>query len=97
MSYLRRLADQIRAGIPKPLVPPDSDDLFLLYAVLARAKGTGVQPQDVHDAWVAWMESRGRSHESMVPFADLPASTRAEDNPFVKAIHMTAQHRDPPE
>lgn len=94
MSYLRRTAAAIRSAVPAGLVPADSDDLFLMYAVLARAKGVTVQPQDVHDAWVAWMESRGESHESMVPFADLPAATREEDNPFVKAIREAAERRD---
>jgi hypothetical protein len=65
-----------------------------LYAVLARVKGRDVRPEDVHDAWVAWMQSHGRSHSSMVPFALLPQEKRDEDNPFVRAIRETAQPRD---
>ncbi len=87
MTYLHNLADAIRSQVPEHLVPPDSDSLFVIYAVLARAKPDGVTAQDVHDAWVAWMAGRGESHASMVPFEELPADVKAEDTPFVDAIN----------
>lgn len=90
MSYLRNVADAIRSEVPERLIPPDSNDLFLLYAVLARAKGHATTVEDVHDAWTAWMESRGEAHRSMVPFQQLPESVQAEDAPFVDAIHAVA-------
>lgn len=93
MTYLQKLASRIRRAVPPDLIPADADHLFLLYAVLARAKGRDVQPEDVHDAWVAWMHSRAEAHESMVPFRDLTADKQAEDNPFVRAIRDVA---DPP-
>ena len=86
MTYLNQLADQIRAAVPPHLVPNNAGELFLLYALLARAKGSKVMPEDVHDAWVAWMQSRGQTHPSMVPFAQLPSPKRDEDDPFVRAI-----------
>jgi len=74
-------------------VPDDSDELFLLYAVLARVAGTHVTNEDVHDAWVAWMASRGKHHGSMVPFDELPAHVRDEDAPFADAIRSAAAER----
>lgn len=94
MSYLRDIADRIRSTVPRELVPDDADDLFLIYAVLGKAKGAAVTGRDVHDAWTAWMEMRGEDHESMVPFESLPASVRAEDSPFVVAIRAACpEHR----
>lgn len=87
MTYLDRLAHRIREEVPEGVgVPEESSDLFRLYALLGRVKGTAVTARDVHDAWVIWMQSRGESHESMVPFESLDAKTRAEDGPFVLAI-----------
>ncbi len=43
--------------------------------------------EDVHDAWVVWMEAMGRSHRSMIPFDRLDDRSRAADEPFVLAIH----------
>lgn len=87
MSYLTEDASRIRAYLPAGTdVPAGADDLFLIYAVLGRAKGTTVTAEDVHDAWVAWMETQGEKHRSMQPFADLNPETQAEDEPFADAI-----------
>jgi hypothetical protein len=91
MSYLRQLSEAIRAEVPARVVPEGADDLFLIYAVLARAKGETVMLEDVHDAWTAWMEIGGQHHESMVPFEQLPDPVRAEDRPFVAAIRTVAR------
>ena len=88
MSYIRILAKAIRAEVPAELVPPDADDLFLVYAALAAAKGDRVGAEDVHHAWVAWMEMRGETHQSMVTFSRLPEAVRDEDDPFVRAIRL---------
>ena len=69
----------------------DTSDLFLAYAVLLLAKGEAVTREDVHNSWVAWMESKGEEHESMVPFAELPLGTQGEDSPFVLAIRSVAR------
>ncbi len=90
MSYLRDLAEEIRSELPHKLVPDDADDLFLVYAVLVLVKGKDVTAEDVHNAWVAWMEIRGEHHESMMRFADLARGVRAEDDPFVTAIRTVA-------
>jgi hypothetical protein len=87
MSYLRELSEAIRAEVPPPLIPEGAEDLFLIYAVLARVKGSRVTAEDVHDAWTAWMEIHRRQHESMVPFDQLSWDVRDEDRPFVEAIH----------
>jgi hypothetical protein len=79
------------------LTLPDDDTsaLFLTYAVLLLAKGQEVTRADVHNAWVAWMIGKGETHESMVPFAELPPQTQAEDSPFMVAIRTVAQKREP--
>ena len=69
--------------------------LFLLYAVLLLAKGEDVTREDVHNAWVAWMEFNGEEHKSMVPFTELPPDTQAEDSPFVIAIRSVARKLTP--
>lgn len=86
MSYIRRLAKAIRDRVPAELVPPDSEDLFLIYAALGRTRGDATSARDVHDAWVAWMEIHRRRHRSMRPFEELPNEVRREDEPFVEAI-----------
>lgn len=91
MTYLHELAVQIRAEVADDLVPLASDSLFLVYAVLLRAKAEQVTAEDVHDAWVAWMIGRGEQHDSMVPFPDLPPEVKSEDLPFVEAIKAVAR------
>jgi hypothetical protein len=92
VTYLDLLAGAIHDAVPSEALPgEDTADLFRLYAVLLLAKGEGVTPEDVHNAWVAWMASKGEDHESMVPFADLPDETQTEDSPFVVAIRSVAQ------
>ena len=76
---------------PSALPDDDTSNLFLLYAVLLLAKGDAVTHEDVHNAWVAWMGSKGEEHESMVPFTELPPGTQGEDSPFVLAIRSVAR------
>lgn len=94
MSYLDADAELIRSCLPKDTgVPKNSDDLFLLYAVLMRAKGAGTQAADVHDAWSAWMSRIEPDHESIRPFDQLAPSVQEEDAPFLTAIHSAARAR----
>lgn len=94
MSYVAELAEAIRAKVPAKLVPSEGGELlFLLYAVLLLSKGTAVTREDVHHAWSAWMTYRRQAHESLVPFDKLQASTKAEDEPFVRAIRGVAIDR----
>ena len=89
--YLREDAKRIKEALPNGTeVPEDADDLFLLYAVLLRAKGPAVTAADVHDAWVAWTAGREPHHSALVPYEDLPIETRAEDEPFADAIRRAA-------
>jgi hypothetical protein len=90
MNYLEAIAERIQRALPDGTLPEDAEALLLTYAVLARAKGTATTAEDVHDAWTAWMSARGEQHESMRPFSDLPAETKREDEPFVRAIHVAA-------
>ena len=90
MNYLVEIANRIRASLPHKSVPENSDDLFLMYAVLACAVGTATTAENVHDAWTAWMATRGEDHDSMIPFAKLPASVQREDEPFAEAIRRVA-------
>ncbi|MFS0729625.1 hypothetical protein ABC270_06020 [Curtobacterium sp. 1P10AnD] len=94
-TYLKRDADLIRACLPDGVEEPDgSEPLFLMYAVLLRAKGVDTTASDVHDAWSAWMIGVDPDHESIRPFSELDAETRGEDGPFLVAIRRAAQKRD---
>jgi hypothetical protein len=95
MTYLNELAAEIQNAVPPDALPhEDTSNLFLIYAVLLLAKGVAVTGKDVHNAWVAWMESKKEEHEAMVPFDELPPSTRAEDSVFVEAIRRVARERE---
>lgn len=94
MTYLAALAEEIRREVARDALPDeDTSALFLAYAVLALAKGADVTREDVHNAWVAWMASKGEQHDSMRPFAELPPDTQAEDSPFVIAIRNVARRQ----
>lgn len=94
MTYLDALADEIRGAVAADALPDeDTSSLFRIYAVLLLAKGGEVTREDVHNAWVAWMLDKGRTHESLVPLAELSAETQAEDSPFVVAIRAIARRR----
>ncbi|MGJ6969655.1 DUF7701 domain-containing protein [Streptosporangium sp. G11] len=94
MSYLDADAHLIRSLLPAGAAPPDdAAGLFVLYAVLLRAKGEEVSAEDVHDAWSAWMSTRDPGHPALVPFADLPLSSRAADEPYAVAIRAAASQR----
>lgn len=97
MNYIDALAAEIREEVPSGSLPGENtEDLFRIYAVLLLAKRASVTRGDVHDAWVAWMAMRGEQHESMAPFDELPAATRAEDSAFVQAIRrVAARHQHP--
>lgn len=95
MNYLQAIAEEIRHAVPRDALPDEETaDLFLAYAVLLLAKDGQVTGEDVHNAWVAWMVGRGEQHESMRPFAELPAETQAEDSPFVVAIRTIARRHE---
>ena len=89
-SYIAELADRIQSRVPDDRIPADSWSLFLMYAVLARAKGTDVTSEDVHDAWVAWCDTQGLDNPNTVPFAHLDARTQAKDDVFTTAIRLAA-------
>ena len=94
MSYLGADAALIRELLPPEARPPsDADDLFLLYAVLMRAKGEQVTAADVHDAWAAWTEPRNPAHAALVPFDELTPAVQREDEPYVQAIQAAARTR----
>jgi len=92
-SYIRELAQQIRAKVDQSALPDQGlDDLFDSYAVLALAKGAAVTNEDVHDAWSAWATKYDSQNDSLVPFDQLPADKQAEDSRFVEAIHEISRH-----
>lgn len=92
LNYIERDAALVREHLPEGTeVPSDTEELFRIYAVLMRAKGTDTQASDVHDAWSAWMTASDPEHDSIRPFADLDAETRSEDGPFLLAIRRAAQ------
>ncbi|WP_456283476.1 DUF7701 domain-containing protein [Microbacterium sp. JZ101] len=90
-TYLEHDAELIKGCLPDGAEAPEgSDALFLMYAVLMRAKGGDTTASDVHDAWSAWMIGVDPGHESIRPFEDLDAETRGEDSPFLVAIKKAA-------
>ena len=95
MTYLDQTARAIRDRVPSHLLPNEEgvDELFRLYALLARVKGADVTAEDVHDAWSLWMREREGGHASIKPFDELDPSTRREDLPFVEAIRAVAGER----
>src|SRR5947207_2849054 len=85
--YLDDIASAIRSRIPAGRLPEgNSDELFRLYAVLLRAKGSSITESDVHDAWSAWMSIRNVDHESLVEYSKLDDSVRRQDRIFATAI-----------
>jgi hypothetical protein len=91
MSYLDDIASAVKKAVPGGVeVPDDAHELFVLYAVLVRTCGQRTTARNVHDAWSAWMGARDPSHESLVPFEDLPPEVQAEDTPFVLTIRTVA-------
>lgn len=93
-TYLDEDANLIRSLLPTGMtVPDDAHDLFILYAVLMRAKGERVSRSDVHDAWCAWKQQRTRSHRAFVPFVELDEATQNADLPYVHAIRAAARVR----
>lgn len=92
MTYLDSTAAAIKAHVPEDKLPdePRLDELFRLYALLARVKGTEVTAEDVHDAWSLWMLGEDDDHESIKPYRELDPATRREDRPFLDAIRSVA-------
>ncbi|MEO3930974.1 hypothetical protein ABGB07_45110 [Micromonosporaceae bacterium B7E4] len=92
--YLLDDAELIRSFVSDDLVPPESDVLFLLYAVLMRAKGIDVTASDVHDAWAAWAFGTGDfENASLIPYANLAKEKQMQDTPFVNAIRRAVGYR----
>ncbi|MEW6128271.1 MAG: hypothetical protein AB1757_14625 [Acidobacteriota bacterium] len=89
--YLDDVAAAIRKFVPTDRIPEgNSDELFRIYAVLLRAKGTNITQSDVHDAWSAWMAKRNGKHPALVAYEDLEQPVQAEDGIFVSAIRQAA-------
>jgi hypothetical protein len=85
---MSEVAAKIRGALPPEASPPDdADDLFVLYALLARTKGAQVTLSDVHDAWAAWIIQRREEHKALIPYESLDEETKAEDAPYLTAIH----------
>lgn len=96
LTYLEEDAALICRCLPKNVTQPDDEQfpLFLIYAVLMRAKGTAATLSDVHDAWAAWRVDSAPLHKSLVPFDELDAVTQALDQPYLDAIHAAARIRE---
>jgi hypothetical protein len=91
-SYIADVAAEIQAAVPPEALPSgDTDELFLIYAVLALAKGLDVEARDIHNAWAAWMSTKDPHHESIVPYDDLSPDVRREDDAYVAAVRSVAR------
>lgn len=90
--YLEKIADTIKSFIPEDRLPSENNDhLFVLYAVLLRAKGKNVTQSDIHDAWSAWMTTQNSDHSSIVPYEELEKSIQDEDNLYAVAVRKAAE------
>ncbi|MDO8308935.1 MAG: hypothetical protein Q7V58_11330 [Actinomycetota bacterium] len=86
-NYIDVIARAIRAGVSTSDLPDgDTDGLFRLYALLALTKGHAVNSQNVHDAWCVWMVDLQPSHDSLIPYDELPADVRIQDDRYAQAI-----------
>ena len=96
LTYLEEDAALICRCLPKNIARPDDEEfpLFLIYAVLMRAKCTAATLSDVHDAWAAWRTDSAPLHKDLVPFDELDAATQALDQPYLDAIHAVARIRE---
>jgi hypothetical protein len=92
--YLDDLGKAIRSHVPSDRIAADaSDQLFQLYAVLARAKGEGVSCSDVHDVWAAWISKVQPDHPSLVEYEKLADSVKEQDEVFALAIRRVASEK----
>lgn len=91
MNYLDDIAIRIRREVEQENIPPDSDELFTIYALLALAKGNEVTEEDVHNAWSVWMSRKDPDHESLIPYAQLDSDIKNMDKPYVVAIRRVAK------
>lgn len=95
LNYLEEDAALIVENLPEGFeATAETAPLFLIYAVLMRAKGIYTTLEDVHDAWAAWRSATNPNHSDLVPFDQLDAETRSLDHPFLHAIHAAAHIRN---
>ncbi|MCW3039716.1 MAG: hypothetical protein JWM31_1621 [Solirubrobacterales bacterium] len=87
-SYISRTADAIRTAAGDD---DGHDLLYLVYAVLALAKGEQVTASDVHDAWSAVAQYEGAAGGAVVPFAELPVALQERDEPFAEAVRAVSR------
>lgn len=85
MNYIQAARDLLSRKIDV------EDDLLDLYTLLVFVTGVDTELEDVHDAWAIWRNRTNPSHESLLPFSDLPEETRELDRKFVNAIRETAR------
>lgn len=89
--YLDEIANVIRSNLPPDRLPEgDNKQLFLMYAVLVRAKGGTVTCSDVHDIWAAWIAKGDPNHAALVEYNKLSDEVKLEDLVFVEAIKRTS-------
>lgn len=89
--YLESLAESIRSEVLRSAdIPDDSEELFLIYALLCRSKGRTTTLEDVHDAWAIWMAARNPLHPALVEFAQLSHNQQQEDVPYLNGIHAAS-------
>ena len=91
MSYLDDVAEIIRAELGERPDDASAPELLRLYAVLLLAKRETVSVEDVHNAWVAWMQNHQPANEDIRPFGELDHATQQADEPFVAAIQRAAR------
>lgn len=91
-DHITLIAQAICDRVSNDRTPGTGEDLqlFRMYAVLARAKGTAVTAEDIHDAWCAWMSARNPEHAALVPFTELDRERQSQDEPFVQAVRAVA-------
>jgi len=96
ITYIDEIASRIRDEIPMSSLPKeDSYGLFKIYAVLALGKGIAVTPEDVHNAWLAWMSESDPQNGALKPFPQLDSTVIIDDDLYVQAIRSVAETLPP--
>lgn len=92
LNYVEEVALRIRNALGAEFRPnANATELYLLYALLALAKGEETTLRDVHDAWSVWMIRQDPDHPAIRPFEELDQKTKEEDKPYLQAIQRALQ------
>lgn len=86
MNYIEEMIQRVHTESPGL-----DHRLTELYALLALAKGTDTNLEDVHSAWAMWRTAIWPDHPALVPFDQLSPEVQELDREYAEAIHRAAK------